>query len=107
MWCFSAATSRRLPGCLPINDQTRLIQELGSLMSLNAIKAIAFDADDTLWVNETLFRSAEEEFCSLMKAYIDTDECNKRLFDVEMRNLPMYGYGIKPFTLSLINESGH
>ena len=76
-------------------------------MSLNAIKAIAFDADDTLWVNETLFRSAEEEFCSLMKAYIDTDECNKRLFDVEMRNLPMYGYGIKPFTLSLINESGH
>lgn len=74
-------------------------------MSLDAIKAIAFDADDTLWVNETLFRSAEEEFCELMKDYIDTDECNKRLFDVEMRNLPMYGYGIKPFALSLIEAA--
>jgi len=74
-------------------------------MSLDAIKAIAFDADDTLWVNETLFRSAEEEFCLLMKDYIDTDSCNERLFEVEMRNLPMYGYGIKPFTLSLIEAA--
>ena len=74
-------------------------------MSLDAIKAIAFDADDTLWVNETLFRSAEEEFCELMKDYIDTETCNKRLFEVEMRNLPMYGYGIKPFALSLIEAA--
>jgi len=62
---------------------------------------IAFDADDTLWVNEPLFRRAEEEFCELMVNFLDMETCAKRLFDFEMQNLPMYGYGIKPFTLSL------
>ncbi|GAB5400102.1 MAG: HAD family hydrolase [Aureisphaera sp.] len=74
-------------------------------MSFSNIKAIAFDADDTLWVNETLFRDAELEFCALLKDFIDEEECNRRLFDMEMKNLPMYGYGIKPFTLSLIEAA--
>ncbi|MEL6812346.1 MAG: HAD family hydrolase [Bacteroidota bacterium] len=74
-------------------------------MPLSKIKAIAFDADDTLWVNETLFRDAEQEFCVLLKDFIDEDDCNKRLFEMEMKNLPMYGYGIKPFTLSLIEAA--
>ncbi len=66
------------------------------------IKTIAFDADDTLWVNETFFRDAEDTFCKLLGDYIDYDNCQKRLFEMEMRNLSLYGYGIKPFTLSLI-----
>ena len=66
------------------------------------IKTIAFDADDTLWVNETFFRDAEHTFCELLSDYIDYDNCQKRLFEMEMRNLALYGYGIKPFTLSLI-----
>jgi len=53
------------------------------------IKAIAFDADDTLWVNETLFRDAEMEFCILMKEFMEVDECNERLFAMEMKNLPL------------------
>lgn len=74
-------------------------------MALSKIQAIAFDADDTLWVNETLFRQAEDDFCELMKPYISTDDCTQRLFEVEMQNLPLYGYGIKPFTLSLIEAA--
>lgn len=74
-------------------------------MKLTTIKAIAFDADDTLWVNEPLFRDAEMEFCELLKDYMDADTCNKMLFQVEMKNLPLYGYGIKPFTLSLIEAA--
>ena len=74
-------------------------------MSIENIKVIAFDADDTLWVNETFFRAAEEEFCDLLEEYMPKDEANKLLFDVEMRNLPLYGYGIKPFTLSLIEAA--
>ena len=74
-------------------------------MSLQEIKAIAFDADDTLWENETLFREAESRFCELLKGYMDEEECNKMLFDLEMKNLPLYGYGIKPFTLSLIEAA--
>ncbi len=74
-------------------------------MPLQNIKVIAFDADDTLWVNETFFRKAEEEFCELLEQYMPKEEANKLLFDVEMKNLPLYGYGIKPFTLSLIEAA--
>jgi len=69
------------------------------------IKTIAFDADDTLWVNEPLFRVAEEEFCELLANYLDTETCAKELYAFEMKNLPMYGYGIKPFTLSLVEAA--
>ncbi|MCZ6593655.1 MAG: HAD family hydrolase [Bacteroidetes bacterium] len=74
-------------------------------MPLSEIKAIAFDADDTLWVNETLFREAEREFCVLMRDYHSEEKCNQLLFEMEMKNLPLYGYGIKPFTLSLIEAA--
>jgi putative hydrolase of the HAD superfamily len=74
-------------------------------MPLTKIKAIAFDADDTLWINETLFREAEREFCVLMQDYLSEDKCGQLLFEMEMKNLPLYGYGIKPFTLSLIEAA--
>ena len=69
------------------------------------IKVIAFDADDTLWVNEPFFRDAENEFCKLLKNYISKEDCKQLLFEVEIKNLPLYGYGIKPFTLSLIEAA--
>ncbi len=74
-------------------------------MPLKRIKVIAFDADDTLWVNETLFRRAEEELCDLLEEFMSREEASRLLFDVEMKNLPLYGYGIKPFTLSLIEAA--
>ena len=74
-------------------------------MHLEHLKVIAFDADDTLWVNEPLFRDAEAQFCELMQDFINTEACNQVLFKYEMQNLPLYGYGIKPFVLSLI-EAG-
>jgi len=74
-------------------------------MSLANIKVIAFDADDTLWVNEPFFRKAEEELCDLLEEYMSKEEAAKFLFEVEMKNLPLYGYGIKPFTLSLIEAA--
>lgn len=74
-------------------------------MDLNFIRAIAFDADDTLWVNEPLFRQAEARFCELMTPYADPEDCNRELFAFEMQNLPIYGYGIKPFVLSLIEAA--
>jgi putative hydrolase of the HAD superfamily len=75
------------------------------LIDSTRIKVIAFDADDTLWENETLFRQAENDFCDLMRQYIDPERCQKELFAIEMKNLPLYGYGIKPFTLSLIEAA--
>ncbi|MET0299908.1 MAG: HAD family hydrolase [Flavitalea sp.] len=68
----------------------------------NKIKVIAFDADDTLWVNEPYFRQAEDQFCALLEDYLPQHSVAKELFRIEMQNLELYGYGIKGFMLSMI-----
>lgn len=68
----------------------------------NNIKVIGFDADDTLWVNETYFREAEIAFCNLMSDYETPNKTDQELFKMEMKNLPIYGYGIKAFVLSMV-----
>ena len=52
----------------------------------STIKVIAFDADDTLWVNEPYFRTAEKAFCELLKEYVPEEECNQLLYKFEMQN---------------------
>jgi putative hydrolase of the HAD superfamily len=69
------------------------------------IKVIAFDADDTLWVNETYFREAELEFAKLLAKYETANTIDQELFKTEIRNLELYGYGIKGFILSMIECS--
>lgn len=69
------------------------------------IKVIGFDADDTLWQNENIFREVEEKFYILLKNYGDREILRAQLFDVEMKNLPLYGYGVKAFTLSMIETA--
>lgn len=66
------------------------------------IKVIGFDADDTLWVNETYFREAEERFAELLENYETKNKIDQELFKIEMRNLELYGYGIKGFVLSMV-----
>ncbi len=69
------------------------------------IKTIAFDADDTLWVNETYFREAELKFAQLMQPYETINQINQELFKIEIDNLVYYGYGIKGFVLSMIEAA--
>lgn len=66
------------------------------------IKVIAFDADDTLWVNETYFRDAEKEFAQLLFGYETENKIDQELFKTEIKNLPSYGYGVKGFILSMV-----
>ncbi len=66
------------------------------------IKVIGFDADDTLWVNETYFRDAELEFSKLMAPYETANKIDQELFKRQIENLPLYGYGIKGFILSMV-----
>ena len=68
----------------------------------NTIKVIAFDADDTLWVNETYFREAEHQFAKLLGKYETENKIDQELFKKEIENLYLYGYGIKGFVLSMI-----
>ena len=69
------------------------------------IKVIGFDADDTLWVNETYYREAELEFAKLLGAYETANKIDQELFKKEMENLSMYGYGIKSFILSMVESA--
>ena len=66
------------------------------------IKVIAFDADDTLWVNETYFREAEDAFTALLSPYETKNKITQELFKTEIKNLSIYGYGIKGFVLSML-----
>ena len=66
------------------------------------IKVIGFDADDTLWVNETYFREAEEEAGRLLSHYETPNKIDQELFRMEIKNLSTYGYGVKGFVLSMI-----
>lgn len=68
-------------------------------------KIIAFDADDTLFVNETYFLETEEKFCALMSDYLSHQDISQELFKVEIANLKIYGFGIKAYILSMIEAA--
>ncbi len=68
-------------------------------------KVVAFDADDTLWVNEPFFNEAEKAFCILMEDYLTHQSISQILFKTQIDNLPLYGYGIKGFTLSMVEAA--
>ncbi|MDQ8006324.1 MAG: HAD family hydrolase [Pedobacter sp.] len=70
----------------------------------NQIKTIAFDADDTLWENEPYFREAELEFAQLLP-HLPQNDVIKELFNIEMKNLKMYGYGIKGCMLCMVETA--
>jgi putative hydrolase of the HAD superfamily len=69
------------------------------------LKVIAFDADDTLWVNEPYFRQTEERFYDLFSEYSSQRTLERELLKTEIENLALYGYGIKGFMLSMIETA--
>lgn len=69
------------------------------------IKVIAFDADDTLWVNEPYFQNTEKKFCALMEEFLPQQDLSRELLKIEIANLASYGYGIKGYILSMIEAA--
>jgi putative hydrolase of the HAD superfamily len=69
------------------------------------LDVIAFDADDTLWYNERLYQGTQDRFARLLSAYGTAKEVDQALYQTEMRNLEHFGYGIKSFTLSMIETA--
>ncbi len=72
---------------------------------MTAFQIIAFDADDTLWHNERLYVRAQSKLKALLADYVAEDGMDQRLYETEMRNLGHFGYGIKAFTLSMIETA--
>ena len=69
------------------------------------LTVIGFDADDTLWQNETFFRMTQDRFADLLADYAPGDRLKERLLQVERRNIGHYGFGIKGFMLSMIETA--
>ena len=69
------------------------------------ITVVGFDADDTLWVNETYFREAEQKFAKLLEGYETMNTIDQELFKMEINNLELYGYGVKGFMLSMVESA--
>ncbi|MDZ7605458.1 MAG: HAD family hydrolase [Cyclobacteriaceae bacterium] len=69
------------------------------------IRIVAFDADDTLWVNEPNYQEVEHKFCQLLEDYLSHHNLSQELFKTEMANLELYGYGAKSFMLSMIETA--
>lgn len=69
------------------------------------ITTLGFDADDTLWHNESIFASTHERLRRLLAGYHDATTVDRALFATETQNLDRYGYGIKSFALSAIETA--
>lgn len=66
---------------------------------------VALDADDTLWHNETLFTATQTQFRELLARHQDAEVIDRRFYETETRNLKHFGYGVKGFTLSMIETA--
>ncbi|NBB22031.1 HAD hydrolase-like protein [Runella sp. CRIBMP] len=70
-----------------------------------SIKVIAFDADDTLWVNEPFFQETERKFCGLLEDYLPHHSISAELYQTQVQNISLYGYGVKSFILSMVETA--
>ena len=69
------------------------------------LTTIGFDADDTLWQNESFFRLTQDRFTQLLANYVEAEHLHTQLLAAERRNLGQYGFGVKGFTLSMIETA--
>jgi putative hydrolase of the HAD superfamily len=72
---------------------------------LAPIRLICLDADDTLWEHESYFRLSAQRFVELLEPFADAAFSQQRLIAIERRNLGLYGYGVKGFTLSMLETA--
>jgi putative hydrolase of the HAD superfamily len=70
-----------------------------------SIRVLAFDGDDTLWHNESRFHLTQSALRDLLRRHVPDADVDHHLFEVEMRNLSLYGYGVKAFTLSMLETA--
>lgn len=70
-----------------------------------AVRVVGFDGDDTLWHSETRFKITQDEFRHLVHRHVRDVDVDARLAEVELQNLSIYGYGVKSFTLSMLETA--
>jgi len=70
-----------------------------------AVRVVGFDGDDTLWHSETRFHVTQAEFRELLARHVPDADIDTHLAEMEMKNLAIYGYGVKSFTLSMLETA--
>ncbi|WP_300721278.1 HAD family hydrolase [uncultured Alistipes sp.] len=78
---------------------------MNRISDYRTVEVVAFDADDTLWVNEPFFRESERRFCALVAPWAGAGEAVERLYGREVANMPLYGYGVKACVLSMVETA--
>lgn len=81
------------------------MDEMNRISDYRTVEVVAFDADDTLWVNEPFFRESERRFCALVAPWAGAEEAVERLYAREVANMPLYGYGVKACVLSMVETA--
>ncbi|QJW92121.1 HAD family hydrolase [Spirosoma taeanense] len=76
-----------------------------STLETSSLKLIAFDADDTLWVNEPNYVNVQQRLGDLLSHHIDQPTLSRHFYATQIRNLQLFGYGAKGFTLSMIETA--
>lgn len=76
-------------------------------IALKTISAIGFDADDTLWESEIFFSEVEKKFAQLIESYGVEGDIGQELYATEKKNLAKFGYGVKSFTISMVESAHH
>ncbi len=71
------------------------------------LTTIGFDADDTLWENETHYHAAKRRFAALLSPAQSEEHALAVLDEIEVRNVEVYGYGIKSYSLSMLEAAAH
>jgi len=66
---------------------------------------ICLDADDTLWNHESYFQDVARRYRDLLAPFADPAHTDAQLTAAEDRNLHLYGYGVKGFTLSMLETA--
>jgi putative hydrolase of the HAD superfamily len=69
------------------------------------IRVLGFDGDDTLWHSESRFEVTQGKFRDLLQRHVRDIDVDRRLAEMEMKNLNVYGYGVKSFTLSMLETA--
>ncbi len=69
------------------------------------VRVVGLDGDDTLWHSESRFEVTQSEFRDLIRRHVPDADADARLAETEMRNLGVYGYGVKSFTLSMLETA--
>lgn len=72
---------------------------------MRPLSTVAFDADDTLWHNERFFKDSQERFVKLLDAFASAEKVEQALISAERRNIGLYGFGVKGFTLSMLETA--